>query len=120
MKRIFNFPEITLVGLGSYWIIEKYIEIGRISYITLLVTWLLFLQIIYKNRITGLLYGFMLGAVACYKLYSTSVLAEEITTAKVIELFVIFSLALVMSAAMLFKYAKTRENYGESILTVAD
>ena len=120
MKRFFYTPEITLIGLGMFWITEKYLSTGRIGYITLLVTWLLFLQIFYKNRICGFIYGSVLIAISCYKLYTTYLKIGQIATFELIEMFFIFGLALIMSVSMIFKYARAKENYGESVLTVTD
>ena len=118
MKKIFNFPETILFGIGIFWMVERYLASGRIAYITMLITWLLFLQIIYKNRICGIIYGCALTVASCYKLYSIYDNGGEIFTIKSIEHGGLFLVALVMAITMVYKYVRSKENYGESVLTV--
>lgn len=89
------------------------------SYITMLVTWLIFLQIIYKNRICGMIYGAGLGAISIYKLYTSFINAEHIALFDMVKLATVFWLTLIMSISMLYKYARTKQSYGESVLTAS-
>lgn len=120
MRKLVNYPEVVLIVLGLIWIIENVLATGRVSYVTLLVTWLLFLQIIYKNRICGLLYGSGLAAISAYKLYESAILVIQDSAVSLLPgSFVIFGVSFIMSAALFVKYFKTKERYEQSVLTVS-
>jgi multisubunit Na+/H+ antiporter MnhE subunit len=121
MKKLFNIlPEFYLIAMGLFWIIQRYIETGRMSYITLWVTWLLFVQVFYKNRFCGIVYSIILGAISVYKLYQgiNTLIAVEGIAYEAIKYISVFSITLVAASAMLYRYATTKEKYGESVLTM--
>ena len=124
MKKIVTIvPELFFIALGAYWVAENYFASGHINYIALLVTWLLFLQIFYKNRVAGLVYGIVLGLVSAYMMLA--VLSEfheyETATPDAVRLLVfgglLFGLGFLMGCAMVFKFAKAKAGYMESELT---
>lgn len=125
MKKILNtLPEFYFMGMGLFWAIESYFASGNVSYVALLATWLLFLQVIYKNRIIGLLYGFAFGLFSVYMLLATiSEFREfETVTSRAVQLItvgsVLFGGATAMAAIMVHKFATAKVKYEETVLTV--
>lgn len=124
MKKIFNTaPELYFISAGVFWTAEGFFSNGSINYIALLVTWLLFLQVLYKNRVAGIIYGLALTLGSAWMLMA--VLSEFYQMApgsKALQLIVagtgLFGLGTVMAVAMLYKYIKAKVNYDESVLTV--
>ena len=124
MKKFFNTaPELYFISAGVFWTAEGMFSSGSINYIALLVTWLLFLQVLYKNRVAGIIYGLALTLGSAWMLMA--VLSEFYQMApgsKALQLIVagtgLFGLGSVMAVAMLYKYIKAKVNYDESVLTV--
>lgn len=124
MKNRFGIiPELFFMGMGMFWAIESYFALGSVNYFALLVTWLLFLQIFYKNRLVGLLYGMALGSFSVYMLLAVTSEYHELESASIsMESTavgaVLFSAAILMGVAMVYKYVTTKVSYDESVLTV--
>ncbi len=121
MKRILNnLPELYFIGLGTFWVTENYLSSGRINYIVLLVTWLVFLQVFYKNRVLGMIYGSAWGLISAYKIYVaiTGVYDLQSTVLEAVQSGTVFGIGLFMAIGMFYKYATAKEKYDESVLTV--
>lgn len=125
MKKIIKvFPELFFMVLGIYWVIENYLSSKTINYIALLIIWLLLVQLIYKNKVAGLVYGISLGFMSFYMILA--VLSEyhkyEVVNAEAIGLLAsygsLFCFAVFIAGVMVFKYATTQKNYNESVLTI--
>ena len=124
MKKILNTaPELYFISAGVFWTAEGFFSSGSINYIALLLTWLIFLQVLYKNRVAGIIYGLALTLGSAWMLMA--VLSEFYQMApgsKALQLIVagtgLFGLGTVMAVAMLYKYIKAKVNYDESVLTV--
>ncbi|RWX00782.1 hypothetical protein [Flavobacterium cerinum] len=122
-KRFGIIPELFFMGMGMFWTIESYFALGSVNYFALLVTWLLFLQIFYKNRLAGLIYGTALGSFSVYMLLAVTSEYHELEAASIAMRstalgVVLFSAAILMGIAMVYKYVRTKVNYDESVLTV--
>ncbi|WP_294824180.1 hypothetical protein [uncultured Flavobacterium sp.] len=126
MKKLLKFiPEIYFMGLGIFWAVENYYAGKTINYIALLLVWLLFLQLFYKNRILGLVYGVILSCISAYMMLAVSSEAAELGdfTAEALNMqfagWTIFGIGLIMSGIMVYRFATEKENYNEeSVLTV--
>lgn len=123
MKNRFGIiPELFFMGMGMFWAIESYFTLGSVNYFALLITWLLFLQIFYKNRFAGLLYGTALGSFSVYMLLATILEYHELDSASIsmesTAVSVLLCAAILMSVAMVYKYVITKVSYDESVLTV--
>lgn len=126
MKKSLKFiPEIYFMGLGIFWAAENYFTGGVINYIALLLVWLLFLQLFYKNRILGLVYGTILGLISAYMILATNseVAKFDELTAEALQLqfagWGIFGAGALMAGVMVYRFATEKENYDEeSVLTV--
>lgn len=125
MKKILNtLPEFYFMGMGLFWAIETYFSSGSVNYIALLATWLLFLQVIYKNRVIGLIYGLAFGAFSGYMLLATisEFMEFETITFQALQLIsvgsVLFGGAVAMAGIMVYKFATAKVKYDESVLTV--
>ncbi|WP_297332912.1 hypothetical protein [Flavobacterium sp.] len=126
MKRLFkNLPEIFFIGLGTAWAAENYLASGHINYIAILLSWLLFLQLIYKNRVAGIIYGNILGIFSLYMLgavYSEFRDFETTTTEAWALLFFgisVFGTAVFMSGKMLYRYLTTNKKHAENEFTIS-
>lgn len=126
MKKLLKLlPEIYFMGVGIFWAAENYFASGTLNYIALLIVWLLFLQLFYKNRILGLTYGVALGFVSAFMILAVNseVGDFETITAEALKLQLvgwgIFGAGIIMAGAMLYKFATVKVNYDEeSVLTV--
>jgi len=125
MRKLFNIiPEFYFIGLGIFWLTENYLSSGRINYVAVLVMWLMFLQVIYKNRILGLSYGVIMALASVYMIVATlnEFAAFESFTVEAAKLLgvgaALFGSGLIMGVAMLYKYATAKVSYDESVLTV--
>lgn len=121
MKKLFNvLPEYYLIGMGIFWIIQLFVSSGRIGYITMLATWLLFIQIFYKNKACGIFYGLLFSAISVLKIYKgfTLVIEEGAVSGEAVQLFSVFSITFAASVAMLIKYATATQKYDKNILTM--
>ncbi|MFD2603160.1 MULTISPECIES: hypothetical protein [Flavobacterium] len=124
MRKTFGtFPELFFMGVGLFWIAESYFTVGSINYFAILVTWLLFVQFFYKNRLAGLIYGIAFGSFSVYMLLSLiadngeAVSPLYVTNINAVDS-VLFAVGIIMSVAMVYKYVTTKVDYDESVLTV--
>lgn len=120
-----NLPEIYFIGLGSAWALENFYSGNSLNYIALLIVWLLFLQLIYKNRLAGILYSNLLGFFSIYMLFGLyaefkqfEAISENTTSLQTAGVF-IFGLGVIMAGRMLYKYLTTKKNYEDNALTVS-
>jgi hypothetical protein len=125
MKKLLRFaPELYFIGLGVFWAIENYFASGYKNYIALLLVWLMFIQILYQNRIMGLIYGNLTAMLSGYMLMATLSEFREYETLCADSLlllifgFGIFLPGLAMGAAMIYKSLKAKQKYDENVLTV--
>lgn len=120
-----NLPEIFFIGLGGAWLLENLYSGGHVNYVALLTIWLLLLQLVYKNRLTGIIYGNILGLFSLYMLgavYSEFLEFETITTNAVMLLVVgggIFGAGIFMAGRMLYNYLTTDKNYADNEFTIS-
>ncbi|MBF01428.1 hypothetical protein [Flavobacterium coralii] len=126
MKRLLrNLPEIFFIGLGTAWAAENFLASGHINYIAILISWLLFLQLIYKNRIAGIVYGNILGFFSLYMLvavYSEFREFPTINTEAWTLLFfgvAVFGTAAFMAGKMLYRYLTTNKKHAENEFTIS-
>lgn len=124
MRKTFGtLPELFFMGVGMFWIAESYFTWGSVNYFALLVTWLLFVQFFYKNRLAGLVYGIAFGSFSVYMLltiitgYYESVSSLFITNSAVLGAG-LFVTGIIMAVAMVYKYVTAKTGYDESVLTV--
>lgn len=124
MRKTFGaLPELFFMGIGMFWIAESYFTLGSVNYFAMLITWLLFLQLFYKNRIAGLVYGIAFGSFSVYMLltiitgYYESVTPFSITDSAIMGAG-LFATGIVMAVAMVYKYVTAKAGYDESVLTV--
>lgn len=124
MRKTFGtFPELFFMGVGLFWIAESYFTMGSINYFAILVTWLLFVQFFYKNRLAGLIYGIAFGSFSVYMLLSLimdngeAVSPLYVTNINAVDS-VLFAVGIIMSVAMVYKYVTAKVDYDESVLTV--
>lgn len=124
MRKTFGaFPELFFMGIGMFWMAESYFTLGSVNYFALLVTWLLFVQFFYKNRLAGLIYGIAFGSFSVYMLLSIITgNYESVSSLFITDLAVLsaglFATGIVMSVAMVYKYVTAKAGYDESVLTV--
>lgn len=126
MKTLLKFiPEVYFMGLGIFWAAENYFSSGTINYIALLTVWLLFLQLFYKNRILGLIYGVALGMMSVFMILAVNSEVSEFESftreALILQTvgWAIFVAGAAAGGAMIYKFAKAKTNYNdESVLTV--
>lgn len=124
MRKTFGaLPELFFMGIGMFWIAESYFTLGSVNYFAMLVSWLLFLQLFYKNRLAGLVYGVAFGSFSVYMLlsiitgYYESVSSFSITDSAILGAG-LFATGIVMAVAMVYKYVTSKASYDESVLTV--
>jgi hypothetical protein len=124
MRKTFGtLPELFFMGIGVFWIAESYFTLGSVNYFAMLITWLLFLQFFYKNRLAGLVYGIAFGSFSVYMLltiitgYYESVSSLFITKSTVLGAG-LFATGIIMAVAMVYKYVTSKASYDESVLTV--
>lgn len=124
MRKTFGtLPELFFMGIGVFWIAESYFTLGSVNYFAMLVTWLLFLQFFYKNRLAGLVYGIAFGSFSVYMLltiitgYYESVSSLFITKSAILGAG-LFATGIFMAIAMVYKYVTAKASYDESVLTV--
>lgn len=120
-----NLPEIFFIGLGGSWFLENLYSSNHVNYVALLIVWLLFLQLIYRNRLAGIIYGNILGLFSLFMLgavYSEFLEFETITTNAIMLLAVggaIFGTGVFMSGKMLYNYLTTSKSYEDNALTIS-
>lgn len=114
-----NLPEIFFIGLGTFLVIRNFTSDGTVKYVAALMAWLLFLQLIYKNRILGLVYGAVLAFFSANKLFMSLVTVEEAgETALLTFKSGLFASGLCMALLMLYKFATAETDYNENELTI--
>ncbi len=125
MKKILRYvPELYFMGLGIFWAVENYTASGYKNYIAVSVVWLMFIQIIYQNRILGLIYGNIMAVFSIYMISATISEYNQYDSSGIEGgLVLLFGLglfipALTMSAGMIYKSLKAKQDYDESVLTV--
>lgn len=126
MKKILRFlPELYFMGIGIFWAVENYTASGYKNYIAIMVVWLMFIQIIYQNRIVGLIYGNLTAIVSGYMLLATLSEFREFEGLSADSLllllfgFGLFLPSVAMGGAMIYKSVKAKQDYDESVLTVS-
>jgi hypothetical protein len=126
MKKILRYlPELYFMGLGIFWAVENYAASGYKNYIAIMVVWLMFIQIIYQNRIVGLIYGNLTAILSGYMLLATLSEFREFDSLSADSLLVLlfgfglFLPGLAMGGAMIYKSVKAKQDYDESVLTVS-
>jgi len=123
MRLLKMLPELFFMGLGTYWAIENYMASGHRNYIAVFFVWLLFLQLFYKNRILGLIYGIILTMIS--GMMSLAVISEyrefNPGEAEGIKLLIwglaLFGVGIFMGLYMIYKYATSNVEYEDSVLT---
>ncbi len=126
MKTLLKFiPELYFMGLGIFWAAENYFSGGVNNYFALLIVWLMFLQLFYKNRILGLIYGTVFGLASAYMVLAVNSEVGDFSkfTIEALQLQLvgwgIFGTALLMAGAMVYRFATEKYDYDEeSVLTV--
>lgn len=123
MKKAFGTsPELFFMGMGLFWMAQSYLLSGSKNYFALLITWLLFLQLFYKNRFAGLMYGLMLGSFSVYNVitalsgFPDTGVALTVTGSETVSAG-LYGIGIVMAAVMVYKYVTAKVNYDESVLT---
>ncbi|QYJ68412.1 hypothetical protein [Flavobacterium litorale] len=120
-----NLPEIFFIGLGGAWFLENLYASSHVNYVALLTVWLLLLQLIYKNRLAGIIYGNILGLFSLFMLgavYSEFLEFETITTNAIMLLVIggaLFGAGVFMSGKMLYNYLTTTKSYEDNELTIS-
>ncbi|MGV3460559.1 MAG: hypothetical protein ACO1N9_08925 [Flavobacterium sp.] len=116
-------PELFFMGLGTYWAIENYMVSGHRNYIAVLVVWLLFLQLFYKNRILGLTYGIILTVISGFMALAVVSEYREFNPGEAEGLKLLawglslFGIGALMGLGMVYNYATTKTEYEDSVLT---
>lgn len=120
MKKLLRiFPEFYYIGLGAFTIINDYYTNGYNNYLALLITWLIFLQVFYKHKLLGLLYGNVLTLFSVFMLLNTfSDYRESGLSGSIVFNVIMFGTAMLMAVAMVYKYAVAESRYNENELTV--
>lgn len=123
MKNILKvIPETSFIGLSLYWALDDFLTDSNINYVAILAAWLLFLQLIYKNRVAGIFYGAAICSMSLFMVINVIGEFSGIATAQSMLLVnfygIMFTLTTIMSGFMLVKYVKAQSNYKESVFTV--
>ncbi len=123
MKNILKtLPEAFFIVLGLYWASDDFFTDGSINYVALLATWLLFLQLIYKNRVAGIFYGSAIASISLFMVVNVIGEFTDIVTSESMLLVnfygILFTITAIMSGFMIFKYIKAENDYKESVFTV--
>jgi len=122
MKRITNrIPEIFFGLLSVYWIIDN-LGGGHVNYYAIAAFLIIVLQIIYQKRIPGLIAGIVLGAFSSYMILAV-ISDYNRSGGKLVEYLVtaggIFGIAVIMAAAMVYKFAVLEADRTENTITTA-
>lgn len=120
MKKLLEtIPEFYYIGLGAFTIINDYYTNGYNNYLALLITWLIFLQVFYKHKLLGLLYGNVLTLFSVYMLLNAfSDYRESGSAGQLIFNVVVFGTGFLMAVAMVYKYAVAESRYNDNELTI--
>jgi len=69
MKPIFRIlPLIYFIGLSLFWAAENYMSLGVINYVAIVAAVALFVQLIVKHKVAGLVTGIVMGLFCIYML----------------------------------------------------
>jgi hypothetical protein len=123
-KTLKTLPEFYYMGLGIFSIMENYFASTQINYIALLITWLMFLQVFYKHKILGLIYGNVCALFSVYMLLTVVSGYQDFQAGGLEEVrslifsSVLFSTGLVMAILMIYNYATTESKFNENELTI--
>lgn len=123
MKKLSSImPELYFTLLCGAFLVKGMFFSGEINYIAILFSWLLFVQIIYRNRYMGIAYGvsflvFSAFAVAG-RLISGFSADESIDQIPFLGIGV-YSVSFIMSVVMVVKYFRTHKDYNENSLTIS-
>ena len=126
MKKLLEtIPEFYYIGLGALTIIYNYYSEGYSNYVALLVTWLIFLQVFYKHKLLGLIYGNVLALFSVYMLLnvvaefrSDNSVSLMMATRQFSWGVLLYGLGLVMAVVMVYKYAVSQSRFNENELTI--
>ncbi|WP_417351717.1 hypothetical protein [Flavobacterium alkalisoli] len=120
MKKLLEtIPEFYYIGLGAFTIINDYYANGYNNYLALLITWLIFLQVFYKHKLLGLLYGNVLTLFSVYMLLNAfSDYRETGSSGQLFFNAVVFGAGFLMAVAMVYKFAVAESRYNENELTI--
>jgi len=125
MKNLLKtLPEFYFLVLGIFWITGDYFSDGQINYFALLITWLIFLQVFYKNKVLGLIYGNLLALFSVYMLQSLSLAYIEFGEGSFQSLNMtiggvgLFGIGLVMAILMIYNYVTAQTRFNENELTI--
>ena len=120
MKKLLEtIPEFYYIGLGAFTIINDYYANGYNNYLALLITWLIFLQVFYKHKLLGLLYGNVLTLFSVYMLLNAfSGYRDSGSSTQLIFNVIVFGTGFFMAVAMVYKYAVAESRYNENELTI--
>lgn len=123
MKNTFRIiPEVFFIVLSLYWAFNNFMSDSSINYVAVLAAWLLFLQLIYKNRIAGVFYGAAICSMSLFMVVNVIGEFTDIATSHSMFLVnfygILFTLTTIMSGFMMVKYIKAENNYKESIFTI--
>lgn len=125
MKHVRSIPELFFVGVLSVKLLKNLFQSGGINYIFLLVIWLLLLQLVYKSKWLGIIYGNLFGVFCIYSfgelLYyfpfaNTNTFTELLYLAASL---LIYGMGIFMSGKMLYNYFTAEENYAENEFTIS-
>jgi hypothetical protein len=123
-KLLLILPEIFFMGCGIYWAQENYFTAGAINYIALLICWLMFLQIVYKNRVLGVVYGATLALASVFMIVATvsEFGRSDAFTIEAVQLLSygggLFGIGALMAGGMIYRSLVAKDDYDESVLTV--
>lgn len=123
-KTLKTLPEFYYIGLGAFSTMENYFANGQVNYTALLITWLMFLQVFYKNKILGLIYG---NVCALFSVYMLLALVSEYNefnsgTIEAVRMLiygsVLFVSGLIMAIFMIYNYATSETKFNENEFTI--
>lgn len=123
MKKLSSIlPEVYFTLLCGAFLLKGMLISGEINYVAILFSWLLFLQIIYRNRYLGIGYG------VSFMVYSVIVLAGRLLSGfssnqdlGYIPFLTagVYAVSFAMSVVMVVKYFRTHKDYNENSLTIS-
>lgn len=114
------FPELYFIVVSFLITAEHYLSTDKINYFAILTGWLMFLQLFYKHRLLGIIYGSATSFASLYVLIS--LIADYDAASSLVPQLIatVFSVTgLIMGIAMTYKFAKSTSKYDESVLTVS-
>ncbi len=125
MKKLLEtIPEFYYIGLGAFTMVYNFYAEGHIDYVALLITWLIFLQVFYKHKLLGLIYGNALSLFSVYMLLNvvTEFSGFETVSFTAVQHLVsgllLYGIGLFMAVVMVYNYAVSRSRFNENELTI--